>query len=197
MPKPFQIIWGGADVDPRVYNRERSAFCGYPNKAKDESDLSIIRDCIANGIPIIGICRGAQILNVANGGILVQHIDGHAGRGHDILITDSNELPPFEVQVTSTHHQMMVAHQDAQVLGIDSRPTTGVHWDNVNDTYDYSFVNEVIYYPKTKSLCIQPHPEWMNTDSAFAHWVNRFVLREWGIGPIDFPKEEQYHLLGV
>jgi len=189
-PQPvpnYKIFWGGADVDPSLYNRPRSDMCGNSHKVTDEVELKQMKKCIENGIPIIGICRGAQLLNVANGGILVQHIDGHAiGKEHSCTEVNTGKV----YFVSSTHHQMMVAHQDGHILFKDHNQTKGVHWDDVNEPYKYKYVTEVVYYPKTKSLCIQPHPEWMDQRSEFVQWINRFIEKEWGLSPINFTAEE-------
>ena len=186
VPK-YQIFWGGADVDPSLYDRERSNACGASHIDKDKREAQEMKDLIAQGVPIIGICRGAQLLNVVNGGILVQHIEGHAiGREH--LCTEVETDRVFSV--SSTHHQMMVAHVDGKVLFKDYTNTQGVHWDNVNERYDYNHVTEVVYYPATKSLCIQPHPEWMKQDSPFVQWINEFIKNEWNLDPINFAAEE-------
>lgn len=186
MPK-YKIFWGGADVDPSLYNRPKSNYCGHTNANTDRQEADEMQKYIDAGIPIIAICRGAQLLNVVNGGILVQHIEDHAIRGEHACTIDN---VPFNMGVSSTHHQMMVAHKDGKVLGKSMDPVEGVHWDNVNESYLYNFVNEVIYYPKTKSLCIQPHPEWMDQASPFVHWINEFIKKEFKLDPIDFRVEE-------
>lgn len=182
------IFWGGSDVDPSLYNRPKSIMCGGTNRNGDEEEAARMQDCINSGKPIIGICRGAQLLNVVNGGILVQHIDNHAIRGeHPCLIQwDGEEI---EVKVSSTHHQMMVAHKDGIILG-KAGPTTGYHWDDVDTSYEFKYVTEVVYYPKTKSLCIQPHPEWMDQGSPFIEWINDFIAAEFNMGPLNFKEEE-------
>jgi hypothetical protein len=86
---------------------------------------------------------------------------------------------------------MMVAHKDGIILAKHNEPTTGVHWDNVNEPYEYKYVTEVVYYPKTKSLCIQPHPEWMPQGHFFIQWLNNFIYDEWGEEPINFQNEER------
>lgn len=186
--RKFAIFWGGEDVDPALYNRLKSVRCGRNNRARDDEEAMRMENYIADGIPIIGICRGAQLLNVVNGGILVQHIEGHAiGKEH--LCTEVATGKAY--YVTSTHHQMMIAHQDGQILFKDFEGAKGVHWDDVNGEYFYPYVTEVVYYPKTKSLCIQPHPEWMDQKSEFVKWINTFIKQEWNLDPINF-KEEEY-----
>lgn len=182
------IFWGGSDVDPSLYNRPKSQMCGGTNALADQDEANRMQECIDKGQPIIGICRGSQLLNVVNGGILVQHIDGHAIRGeHEVFIEYGGES--FVCGVSSTHHQMMVAHQSGIIIG-RGPATTGYHWDDVNVPYHYSYVTEVVYYPKTKSLCIQPHPEWMKQDSDFVQWINRFIAAEFGMAPLNFADEE-------
>jgi len=85
---------------------------------------------------------------------------------------------------------MMVAHQDGQILFKDYEGADGVHWDDVDTPMFYSYVTEVVYYPKTKSLCIQPHPEWMKQDSPFVQWINKFIRKKWNLDPINFAAEE-------
>lgn len=187
--KPYQIFWGGADLDPSLYGRGRSQKCGRSQLTADKVLLKDMQACIDKGIPVIGICRSAQALNVVNGGILVQHINGHTN-SHDITITDMESNVELICPVSSTHHQMMIPHKDGIILGKDHRPTTGVHWDNIDDHHEYERTIEVVYYPKTKSLCIQPHPEWMSQDSGFVKWINRFIKQEFGLNPINFAEEE-------
>ena len=184
LPK-YEIFFGGADVDPSFYNRERSQLCGRSDIEKDKRDRALMKERIKQGIPIIGICRGAQLLNVVHGGILVQHINGHA-KEHWCTEVETGDI----FSVSSTHHQMMIAHQDGQILFKDYEGANGVHWDNVNEGFFYKYVTEVVYYPATKSLCIQPHPEWMSQDSDFVRWINKFIKKEWNLDPINFAAEE-------
>lgn len=190
----YKIFWGGADLDPSFYNRERSDMCGHSDKYNDEDTINQMKEMIEQGIPIIGICRGAQVLNVVNGGILTQHIEGHT-HSHDISLYDIDGDITDVVNVTSTHHQMMIPHKSGIILGKDQQSVVGKHWDNVNEDYIYKYVIEVVYYPETKSLCIQPHPEWMNQEKSFIKWINQFIKEQWGIGPINFAKEEHQFLI--
>ncbi|MFS8203688.1 gamma-glutamyl-gamma-aminobutyrate hydrolase family protein [Streptomyces sp. CWNU-52B] len=71
------VIAGGPDVDPSRYGAERDPRCGPAARARDGWELALIEAALASGTPLLGICRGMQLLNVALGGTLRQHIDGH------------------------------------------------------------------------------------------------------------------------
>jgi putative glutamine amidotransferase len=69
---------GGPDLDPALYGAiERHPDLGPTNAAHDAFELAVARAADAAGLPMLGICRGAQALNVARGGTLRQHVDGH------------------------------------------------------------------------------------------------------------------------
>lgn len=184
---PYKLFWGGLDLDPSFYYTPRSKYCGGSDILDDDRILKNMKDTIKAGIPVIGICRSAQALNVVNGGVLAQHIDNHC-QGHQIKL-EYKDMDTLYCNVSSTHHQMMIPTSDAVFLGECLEPTTGVHWKNVDEPHKYNKVTEVIYYPKTKSLCIQPHPEWMPQDSSFVEWINLFIQKELKCPPINFDHE--------
>ncbi|MGW7287124.1 gamma-glutamyl-gamma-aminobutyrate hydrolase family protein [Streptomyces sp. NPDC054847] len=71
------VIAGGPDVDPQRYGAPREPRTGPPAPERDAWELALIRAALASGTPLLGICRGMQLLNVALGGTLVQHLEGH------------------------------------------------------------------------------------------------------------------------
>lgn len=76
------IITGGRDVDPAIYGHEPHPSTDDPARDRDEWEFALLGAAMARGIPVLGICRGAQVLNVALGGTLHQHLPdviGHAG----------------------------------------------------------------------------------------------------------------------
>ncbi|WP_432250055.1 gamma-glutamyl-gamma-aminobutyrate hydrolase family protein [Streptomyces sanyensis] len=73
------LVAGGPDVDPSCYGAARSARTGPPAPERDAWELALVRAALERGTPLLGVCRGMQLLNVALGGTLVQHLDGHAG----------------------------------------------------------------------------------------------------------------------
>ncbi|MDX3455001.1 gamma-glutamyl-gamma-aminobutyrate hydrolase family protein [Streptomyces sp. ME02-8801-2C] len=107
------VIAGGPDVDPSRYGAERDPRTGPPAEARDAWELALIEAALTSGTPLLGICRGMQLLNVALGGTLVQHIDGHARTpgafGHHTVKpvpgTRYEDAVPEETSVPTYHHQ--------------------------------------------------------------------------------------------
>ncbi|MER7110426.1 gamma-glutamyl-gamma-aminobutyrate hydrolase family protein [Streptomyces sp. NPDC000229] len=73
------VVAGGADVDPARYGADRDPRTGPAAAERDAWELALIQAALAAGTPVLGVCRGMQLLNVALGGTLVQHLDGHTG----------------------------------------------------------------------------------------------------------------------
>ncbi|MGW0185329.1 gamma-glutamyl-gamma-aminobutyrate hydrolase family protein [Streptomyces sp. NPDC003362] len=72
------VIAGGPDVEPVRYGAARDPRTGPPARERDAWELALIEAALAARLPLLGICRGMQLLNVALGGTLTQHVDGHA-----------------------------------------------------------------------------------------------------------------------
>ncbi|GAS95270.1 peptidase C26 [Mycolicibacterium canariasense] len=68
------IITGGRDVNPESYGQQRHSATDEPAGPRDEWEFTLLRAALRRGIPVLGICRGAQVLNVALGGTLHQHL---------------------------------------------------------------------------------------------------------------------------
>ncbi|AXE25680.1 gamma-glutamyl-gamma-aminobutyrate hydrolase family protein [Streptomyces globosus] len=107
------VVAGGPDVDPARYGAPRDPRTGPAGTARDEWELALIGAALDAGVPLLGICRGMQALNVALGGTLVQHIDGHLHQPgvmswHPVRPVPGTRyaaLVPEEAEVPTYHHQ--------------------------------------------------------------------------------------------
>ena len=70
------ILAGGPDVDPVLYGQEVEAECGRINRVRDDMELKLFAEVARRKLPVLGICRGVQLINVAMGGTLIQHVPG-------------------------------------------------------------------------------------------------------------------------
>jgi putative glutamine amidotransferase len=71
------VIAGGADVDPATYGAEPHPLTGAPRRDRDDAEFALVEAALKLDLPVLGVCRGMQVLNVALGGTLHQHIEGH------------------------------------------------------------------------------------------------------------------------
>jgi putative glutamine amidotransferase len=73
------VLTGGADLDPATYGQTPHGKTYGVHRAADDFEIALVRDAIERQLPILAICRGLQVLNVALGGTLHQHIPEHPG----------------------------------------------------------------------------------------------------------------------
>jgi putative glutamine amidotransferase len=111
------FLAGGVDMDPPSYGEEPHEWCGRTDPARDRVELLFTRWALADGKPILGVCRGMQVINVAMGGTLLQDCTQQLpGSGyerdylaHEIDLTEESRLRAIfgaeRVHVNSMHHQ--------------------------------------------------------------------------------------------
>src|SRR5438874_9246339 len=73
------IFSGGADLDPTLYGQEPHAETFGIHEDRDRSELALLEGALERDMPVLAICRGSQVLNVARGGDLVQHLPDVVG----------------------------------------------------------------------------------------------------------------------
>lgn len=109
------IFCGGGDIDPAYYREEKSKHIKNICFTRDRFEERLFYSVYSCGKPVLGICRGMQIINVFLGGNLHQHIKGHMQKEsrhiktHEVLITDGTLLRSIigdkAIRVNSFHHQ--------------------------------------------------------------------------------------------
>lgn len=169
------ILWGGTDIDPTIYGQKPLKWTDKPDIDRDNKELQDIDLAVLNKQPIIGVCRGAQLLCAYNGGTLAQHSDiVRPHKGFAMLTTeDGNFKAPVD------HHQIMVPQGNFIILADEE--IKHVRWKSDTESCTKGYIPHVVYYPDTNSLAVQPHPEWADHDSVFIVWLNRIITNYLGI----------------
>ncbi len=115
------VLTGGEDVDPSLFGQPAHAATGAPHARRDSYEIALARAAFERRVPTLAICRGAQVINVAHGGTLLQDIPSqHPGalehdplkraeRVHRVLITPNSRLARItgatSISTNSSHHQ--------------------------------------------------------------------------------------------
>jgi GMP synthase-like glutamine amidotransferase len=171
------IFWGGTDIHPTLYGEGRHPYsqASVAVSRRDLFEWKAMLYCKVHNIPMIGICRGAQLMCAFAGGTLVQHVTGHSGAGDHSVTTSEGE----EFIVTSCHHQMMYPYNvEHQLLAWSS--------DNRSECYEGAYriamdcmkdkkEPEVVYFPAINGLAIQGHPEWAAPQSEYVDYCKKLV----------------------
>lgn len=158
------VLTGGADVAPQTYGETPLKREWAGDAVRDAYELALVTECLARKVPILGVCRGAQLLNVALGGTLYQDIGtqvpaafGHRNWNlydenlHDVRLAPGSGLarlyPDFTVaRVNSVHHQAV------KDVGRDLTVEATAVDDGV--------VEAIRYGGPSYALGFQWHPEW-------------------------------------
>jgi putative glutamine amidotransferase len=133
------ILTGGNAVDPRRYGEENRGLCRVVIPQRDELEMEALERCRERGLPVLGICRGMQFLNVALGGAMHQHLptavtheaDGETPRFHPVQVLPNSRLATVtavrgRLRVNSLHHQGLEAVHLAPGLRINALAPDGV-----------------------------------------------------------------------
>lgn len=160
VPIDALVIWGGEDISPSLYGDTVSRFTGARDSLsyRDRVESQAVMAAQERSIPIIGVCRGAQLLCAVAGGRLIQHVENH-GWSHHISTFDNKK-----VVTSSCHHQMMFPFGvDHKIIAWSSKNISPcyINGSNLNDPEMEGQVEpEIVWFPKIKGLAIQGHPEF-------------------------------------
>ncbi len=145
----LMILTGGSDINPKIYGEpwyKEKDWGGYNIKSwfddrRDNYEIEMYNEAVKLGIPVFGTCRGLQLIHALNGGKLIQHVDGH--HGHHKIMTCKGEA----IVANSIHHQACIPLKDGTMKILAT-----AMGDNIV---------EAAYYPGSKSLGVQYHPEML------------------------------------
>lgn len=124
------LLPGGADVDPKSYNEERHPLTAGTDPPRDDVELKLVEWALEDGMPILGLCRGCQIINLAQGGTLYQDLE-HEYPGaikHDYM-------PRAGYARNRLSHNVQLAEGSrlAQIVGESTLPVNSMHHQGIRD----------------------------------------------------------------
>jgi len=180
------VFVGGEDINPALYSQRKHSTTHF-NINRDADEISLYQEAVSLGIPMAGICRGGQLLNVLNGGKLWQDVDHHNSGYHKAYRVGDTTTP---ITVTSVHHQMMEPDpfSDVIILLTAGESTKLISMSELGSIANTAYARypalehqtdvEACFYPSTNCLCFQPHPEYNHkeTKDVFFYFLNNYVL---------------------
>ena len=154
------LLTGGEDVDPARYNAAKSPKLGKVNAPRDDFEFRLLAAARRRNLPVIGICRGCQLMNIAFGGTLWQDLP--------------SEFPVKNVRHRKAHHKISILPDSrfARVLGVTDALVNSSHHQAVKDlapgfrvvAKSPDGVVEAIECDTYPAIGVQFHPERMVCD---------------------------------
>jgi putative glutamine amidotransferase len=153
------ILAGGRDIDPATYGAERDETTDEPHTLRDAFEIALAKRAMERDIPLLGVCRGMQLMNVARGGTLVQDLPAHLGHRRSIGTFDGNDHPvrlapgSLAARATGEEHHGTLSHHHQGIEDVgDGLEVSG--WSDDDD------LPEALEDPALRfALGVQWHPE--------------------------------------
>jgi putative glutamine amidotransferase len=156
------LLMGGVDINPSRYGEKRGKHTDKPNDERDGHELTLLDDALEGDLPVLAICRGHQLLNVALGGSLLQNIedDGHRwlsdgdSSWHEIILTGGSRLnqayAPGPLRVNSRHHQGIT--EDRLAVGLTSIASSHEGFVEAMESASHRWVVGVQWHPERPEM---------------------------------------------
>lgn len=158
------VLTGGVDVDPVIYLADRHEKTKFTDPVRDGFELRFISAAIERDLPVLAICRGSQLLNVAMGGTLHQHIEDYShvaergtgvSRFHDVVFAEDSRLRAIfggaeRIRVNSRHHQAVTPDRLAEGLLAAGRTDDG--YVEAIESVNHRFIVGVQWHPEREEI---------------------------------------------
>lgn len=174
---------GGEDISPSIYGHRNVASHATNNMSpRDLFESQVFKIAQKNNVPMLGICRGAQLVCALSGGKLIQDFKGnHSKRSTHVMMTDEGTT----LNMSSYHHQMMypfnvnhkllawvaVADENARMYAYDA--------ERMNIGNNLKREPEAVYFPDTKALGVQGHPEYFTETNEESQVYTRKIVEQY------------------
>ncbi len=172
------LLPGGGDMRPNIYGAEMNPLTDNIDDARDHAEINVIRWAVDDDLPVFGICRGHQVVNVALGGTLIQDVPSEIGISIPHNITEPRNARAHEVTIDP-------GSRLASIIGATSIKVNSLHHQSVELTapdacvtaYSPDGVVEALEMPHKKFvLSVQWHPEdLVQDDPAMKRLFRAFV----------------------
>ena len=175
------VLSGGEDIDPHYY--EEPFLDATPDKERDAFEMPLIRAALGRDMPIFGVCRGMEAINVVMGGKLTRKIEGHRSADlvksvfHDVYIAPGSRLGAIFggapiMRVNSRHHQGFTQAQKARGLLASAYVLDGDLIEAV-ESLEHTWVFGVQWHPERES---ENHPKNLNLFHGLVEAAERFSM---------------------
>lgn len=168
------VLFGGEDISTALYG-QKPIYTDAPSvmSTRDLMEANALSYAVKRGIPILGICRGAQLACCLLGGKLWQHVEKHEGPDHPVVVKGKEYI------TNSYHHQQMIPGEGMEIVGV-SPQQENIKYGEI-PTYDSSGDIEILYHADSRCLMIQGHPEWVGPEHDLFKLTRQLIKEYHGI----------------
>lgn len=166
------VLFGGEDIGSELYGEEPKYTVVGKQSGRDKLESEIIKIATEEKIPILGLCRGAQLLCVANGGSLWQHVSGHMSP-HTITLESGETL-----ETSSLHHQLM-RPVNGRILATSTNVLSSIKFCEKGGVETTDPEPEIVLFHN--GLAVQGHPEWMPENSRLVQVTKKYLNDYFGV----------------
>jgi putative glutamine amidotransferase len=171
----YLIVHGGADISPSIYKEDVwTAYAQSKPSQRDLVEMATLERAWELGIPVLAICRGAQLVCAMTGGTLYQDVPNHESTRHKIHLPNNQSII-----TNSFHHQMMIP-KDATILG-HAGMNTALRSKNGIYVEETILEPEIVYWKDQRTLGVQGHPEWDHSRGGIYEYTVKLMNDLFGV----------------